>query len=95
MTAITMQATWGDREVELSWQDGMVSGDPEAVAKLRQLAADYEGQSVITLAGVTHHNHLADPYSAAGLMTDVLGPKAKVIEGGVPMLPEPPEGAVM
>lgn len=95
MTQLAMQATWPDRTVVLIWQDGHVSGDPEAVEKLQRTATDFEGYSVPSLWGFTHHDHLANPYSAAVLMEMVLGRDAKVIAGGVPPLPEPEDGAIL
>lgn len=95
MTQFAMQGQLGDRKVILFWQDGKISGDPEAVERLQRLASDNEGYSVPSLAGFTHRHHLQDPYSTVTLIEMVLGRNAQMIAGSLPPLPEPPEGAVM
>jgi hypothetical protein len=76
---------------------GTVGGDPEAAAHVRALAARYEGKMLQKLpASYTTHDHLSSPYTALLLMGRCFDPSAPrpTLTGSLPMLPDPPEGAV-
>ncbi len=98
MTTFTLTGPRGDQTVSMTWTDGELSGDPDAIAMVQLLAQGYEGHS-ISLTGThryTHHDHLSDPYSACAIMRSVFSVpwEIRMTEGGLPPLSPPPEGAV-
>jgi hypothetical protein len=87
------------RTITLTWSPdgcGTVGGDPEAAAHVRASAARYEGKALHLIpAPWTTHDHLSSPYTALLLMRQCLDHQPRpTMTGGVPMLPDPPEGAV-
>lgn len=80
------------RPVSITWNDGELSGDPEAVQALRDLAARREGTRVLYPEWVqTRHHHLASPVSTYVLAKEILGRFAR-ITGTFPKSPKLPEG---
>jgi hypothetical protein len=57
------------QEITLTWKDGKLSGDPEAVTFVEALASGYEGMKMGQIRyGFTTHNHLSNPHIAHELM---------------------------
>jgi hypothetical protein len=82
------------RLVFLSWQDGKLVGDPEAVKMIKRLAAEVEGHRVWTpthIGGI--HDHLSNPYKVYQLMKMVLKENHPEMSGSLPQRPPPPPGA--
>ncbi len=83
----TMTGTLEGRVVALRWNDGILSGDPIALARLRELAARWDGHEVgIMEYWSSTHNHLSCPVGTVWLMGQLLGPKA-VVSGNYVMAP--------
>ena len=91
---MALQAHRGTATVEVTWRDGTLSGDPETVEEIKQLAAFFEGKVVSSLVDSTTHDHLQNPATVATLMGLVCSDQPKTIDTDVPPLPELPEGAV-
>jgi hypothetical protein len=68
----------------VTWADGELSGDAEAVDALQRLAQEREGQ-VVALGDLheTETEHLSDPLSAYVLIRELLGRDAE-ITGSLP-----------
>lgn len=95
MTTFTFSSQYHGRQVEVTWTDGMLTGDPSAVGRIQWLAKGFEGHLVGSSAGPsTAHQHLSNPYVAVEFIQMVLGPKAELTAGSLPTLSDPPEGAV-
>ena len=84
-----------DHLVSITWEDGRLSGDPDAVAMVLYLAEAYEGRW-LELPGCpgTQHRHLQSPYTSRELMEMVLVGRPRLVEGALPRLPDPPPGAI-
>jgi hypothetical protein len=82
--------------ITLTWEDRTLSGDADAAAMVRDLAEAYEGQWLLFPAGqYSIRRHLENPWAARELMCMVFaGGRPKQIEGALPLLPDPPEGAI-
>lgn len=81
--------------VTVTWTDGVLSGDANAVAMIERLAKALEG----TIQGMwggpyTTKDHLASPYSALPLMRQVFIAGTVKQTGKLPLLPPVPEGAI-
>jgi hypothetical protein len=75
------------RRVSITWEDGEVSGDPEAVAALKQLAKDKVGEPVgISTFHRTTHHHLKSNLSTWVLLIHILD--MPTFEGDKPDIPD-------
>lgn len=87
----TLTGKLAGRPVSLTWNDGVLSGDPEAVQALQELAACREGIRVLVPDWhQTRHNHLASPISALVLGNELLDYRCEV-SGTWPTKPGLPE----
>lgn len=85
----------GDAAVSVTWSDGLLSGDRDAVAAVRQLAVAYEGRTIGQAGGpYTTRGHLRSPYTARYLMQMVFSERPTLTAGKVPSIDAPPPGAI-
>lgn len=96
MTRFTLQGRrLPDAMVTITWEDGQLSGDADAVAMVRVLAEAYEGQTIVLTPGPSsRHDHLKNPWAARELMCMVFWGLPRQIAGSLPRLPDPPKGAI-
>jgi|SRR5690348_9702140 len=81
--------------VTVTWTDGNLSGDDDAVKWLELLAQECEGRTIRPFVGpMTTTNHLNSPYSAYMLMRSIFQrtPQPK-LTGALPEIDMPP-GAI-
>lgn len=97
----TVHSTYGERRIQVSWNNGALSGDADAVAFAQELARDLEGQTVGPWEGpYTEHNHLQEPLSALIIISDAVamlsgdGDSDTTVTGDVPERPAIPAGAI-
>jgi hypothetical protein len=89
MTRFVLRGRRGDQlDVTLAWEDGALSGDPDAAAMVRDLAAMYEGKLMGPPGGPrSTRRHLEHPFTAYELMRMVYARGyAHIIEGSLPPL---------
>jgi hypothetical protein len=94
MSTFTLRGHRGSQIIEMTWTDGQLTGDPEAIEMVQALAAAMEGQVVSSPADITTHDHLSNPASAASLMDMMFSSRSTCVYSDVPPMPEPPEGAI-
>jgi hypothetical protein len=83
-----------DTRVTVTWTDGELSGDEDAIAMIRELAWMYEGQSLRAIVGpTTTHDHLSNPYTACMLIKRVFRTRTTTQIGSLPIITLPP-GAI-
>lgn len=90
----TLKGKYNGREVEVTWDNGILSGDDFLVRRLQCEAEAMEGFLIaFPTMGGTMHNHLQDPLSALYL---ILKQFEEVYEslGDVPQLPDVPDGVI-
>ena len=76
-----------DAVVEMAWDDGKLTGDPAAVARVERRAVELDGVDVGQPTGpFTKANHLSDPLSAL-LIIDAVLDEIGVLEGDIPEAP--------
>ncbi len=83
----------GSQTYTVTWEDGEVTGDQDAVDAIEAYADAHEGKLIGSPSGpFTEVDHLSDPLSAAMIMDEIFD---EIIseEGDVPELPDVPEGA--
>jgi hypothetical protein len=95
MSTFTLQGPRGDRTVQITWTDGRLTGDLDAIRTVQMLALSMEGKLVASPADMTMHDHLENPASASSLMRMVFSRPPECVYSDVPPVPDPPEGAVM
>ena len=84
----------GGKFVTVTWTDGALSGDAEAVAALKRLAHALDGTLQGQLGGpYTLTDHLGSPYTACALMKRLFVRGTTDQEGKLPPLNIPP-GAI-
>jgi hypothetical protein len=94
MTSFAVKGTRGGREIMVFWNDGELSGDPDAVKMIKHLAKDADGKPIWTPGhSGPLFDHLSDCYQAYALMKMVF-PKRPEMIGSLPPLPPPPPGAI-
>jgi hypothetical protein len=72
MTSFTLRGRRASQVVTLTWTDGHVWGDPDAITMILRLAQAHEGQPLHLAGGPwTRHHHLRSPNSAYALMQSV------------------------
>ena len=84
MTTFTLAAEYHGRQAEVTWTDGMLSGDSAAVDAVASRAMAEEGKPVATPSGTTWNDHLVDAHSAYLIIHIVLGDNAQLVAGEVP-----------
>ena len=96
MVSFTLRGRRGSQVVTVTWTDGHLWGDPDAITMILRLAQAAEGQSLHMAGGPwTRKNRLRSPYTAYTLMQSVfVGCRTEMVAGGLPPLPPPPPGAV-
>lgn len=97
-TRFTLSGPRAGKQISITWDDGVLSGDTGAVQALH-LMAQAADQQLVGLAGwwytFTTAEHLASPYSCRKLMLRLFDDRRQVVqEGELPMLPGPPDGAI-
>jgi hypothetical protein len=90
----TLRGLRGSQLISMTWIDGRLYGDPEAVEMVEMLAAAMEGHVVSSPADITTHDHLRNPASASSLMRMMFSSRPECTYSDVPPVPEPPEGAI-
>jgi hypothetical protein len=79
MASFTVIGGFRDRTVEITWNDGTLSGDQEVLALVQRWAIGSEGE-------------LNNPYTASELIQSLLQ-DPEIVSGELPPMPEPPEGS--
>lgn len=77
---------------EITYDNGKLSGSPEAVRRVECLAQSLEGEAVGPIPANTFTNHLESPLSAK-LIIEMAFDKV-TFSGKVPRVPRTPKGAV-
>lgn len=93
--SFTIKGTFGNRTVEITWEDGKLTGPPEVVQIIKADAKVLEREDVGPVGGpFTRTKHLSNPLSASIIIREVLD---EVLEssGNVPSPPEVPERAIV
>lgn len=92
--AFTVTARHRSSVQRVTWDAGQLSGDPEAVALVQQLAQSLEGKYVGPVTGpVTQKDHLSKGLSALILMDEAFD-EILTTTGRVPQAPDVPPGSV-
>jgi hypothetical protein len=94
MTSFTVIGKLHDRFVEITWIDGVLSGDPELVrlTEHQATAAASEDQLPGASGGEpsASTDHLSDPHAACELICLLLE-EPEIVSGTLPPLPEQPQ----
>jgi hypothetical protein len=94
MSTFTLRGRRGGETVEITWTDGKLSGDPDAVAMVERIAQGAEGHVVSSLTDSTTHDHLSNPSVAGSLMRMVFPGNPECINSDLEPFPPLPEGAI-
>ena len=97
VVSFTLRGRRGSQVVTVTWTDGHLWGDPDAIAMILRFAQAYEGKLVGPIGGgpYTTHEHLESPYSAYALIQSVFVMcRTELVAGGLPPLPRLPPGAI-
>lgn len=94
MSFFTLQGHRAGKLVEITWTDGKLSGDPDAINMVEIIAKGAEGRLVSSLTDSTTHDHLSNPSSAGSLMRMVFSDRPECIASDLEPLPPLPEGAI-
>lgn len=78
---------------EVTYDNGKLSGSPEAIRRVESLALSLEGESVGPIPANTFTKHLESPLSAKIIIEMAFNGKVK-FSGSVPRIPRTPKGAV-
>jgi hypothetical protein len=91
MTSFTIVGGFHGRIVEITWIDGMLSGDPELV-RLVELRATGPEDPLIAAAGgePSAADPLRDPHVACEVIQGLLQ-EPEIVSGALPPIPEPSE----
>ncbi len=94
MSSFSIIGLRGGKRVTVTWTDGALTGDAEAVTALKWLAQRLDG----TLQGqpggpYTMRDHLSSPYTACALMKLLFEQGTTTLRGRLPLL-EIPDGAI-
>ncbi|MGG1599515.1 hypothetical protein [Paenibacillus naphthalenovorans] len=82
----------GGETAEIAYDNGKLSGSPEAVRRVEFLALSLEGTPVGPVPAVTFTEHLKNPLSAKIIIEMAFGQVR--FSGNVPRVPRTPKGAV-
>ena len=89
MTRLVFSGKRNGHAITINWEDGALSGDPEAVAWIQYVAKLAEGQILGPIGGPdTSSSHLLNPYVAAELIRSVF-PGKVTMEGALPLRSAP------
>lgn len=88
----TARGQLGGESVEITYDNGKLSGSPAAVLQVESLALALEGKSVGPIPADTITEHLESPLSAKLIIEMALGQVR--FSGNVPRIPRTPKGAV-
>ncbi len=84
----------GYTHATITWTDGALSGDENAVAAVERLAEEYADRPLRPVVGpISDGDHLANPYTACLLMRSVFKPGSVTQVGSLPKIDLPP-GAI-
>ncbi|ALS24050.1 hypothetical protein [Paenibacillus naphthalenovorans] len=89
----TAKVRIGGETAEITYDNGKLSGSPEAVRRVEFLALSLEGTPVGPVPSVTFTNHLACPLSTRVIIEMAYNGQVK-FSGKVPRVPRTPKGAV-
>ena len=94
MSTFSMTGLRGGKRLTVAWTDGVITGDAECVAALKQLAVIFEGVPRGQPGGpYTTTDHLASPYTAVAMMRDLFERGTTTQHGKLPLL-DIPDGAI-
>jgi hypothetical protein len=88
MTSFTLSGGFNSRPVEITWIDGVLSGDREFVEFTELRAAAPDDQLLVASGGPSASTvHLSDPYAAYELMCMLLD-EPEIVSGELPPIPQ-------
>jgi hypothetical protein len=88
MTSFTLSGGFNGRPVEITWIDGVLSGDPELVELTELRATSPDDQLLVAGGGSSAStDHLSDPYAAYELMCMLLD-DPEIVSGELPPIPQ-------
>jgi hypothetical protein len=91
MTSFTLSGGFNGRPVEITWIDGVFSGDPEFVEFAELQATAPEDQLIVASGGPsTSRGRLSDPYVAYEFMCMLLE-APEIVSGELPPIPQSPQ----
>jgi hypothetical protein len=91
MTSFTLAGGFKGRYCEISWINGLLSGDTELVEATERWLKSNSGYLVPAGNGVSSsHNHQGNPYVAYDLMKMLLQ-DPDIVSGELPPTPDPSE----
>lgn len=93
-TTFSITGLRGSKRVTVTWTDGALTGDTEAITRLKQMASALDG----TLQGqpggpYTMTDHLSSPYTACAMMKLLFERGTTTQHGKLPLL-DIPDGAI-
>jgi hypothetical protein len=92
MTTFTLEGGFNHKTVQVTWEDGELSGDEQLVAIIERWVAGSQGALVVASGGPSAStDHLENPWVANELMQMFLD-TPKIVDGSLPAIPEGPEG---
>jgi hypothetical protein len=91
MTSFTIVGGFHGRIVEITWIDGVLSGDPELVRLIELRAAAPEDSLIAAGSGEpsASTDPLSDPHVACEVI-QLLLQEPEIVSGALPPIPEPP-----
>jgi hypothetical protein len=91
MTSFTIVGGFHGRIVEITWIDGVLSGDPELVRLIELRATAPEDPLIAVGSGEpgASTDPLSDPYAACEVI-QLLLQEPEIVSGALPPIPEPP-----
>jgi hypothetical protein len=78
---------------EVTYDNGKLSGSPEAIRRVECLALSLEGTAVGPVPAATFTNHLESPLSAKIIMEQAFNGQVR-FSGNAPRVPRTPKGAI-
>ena len=93
-TTFSITGLRGGKRLTVTWTDGALTGDADAIQMLKRLATGLDGALQGQPGGpYTTHDHLASPYTAAALMKTLFARGTTSMTGHLPPL-DIPDGAI-
>jgi hypothetical protein len=88
MTSFTLSGGFNGHPVEITWIDGVLSGDPEFVQFTELRATARDNQLLVASGGSSAStDYLSDPYAAYELMCMLLD-EPEIVSGELPPIPQ-------
>lgn len=87
----TVQGTFRDRPIELTWENGTLSGD-EIVCRLLEIESRLMDTTGPSGGPYTTEDHLSNPLSALFIIEVLVN--IVEVSGEVPTIPDVPDGAI-